>query len=117
MRSRGIVVLMVAACLLAGRAASAQYVTPAGLQPSAARNGQPDSRGASAVLLEGSRVNGAAHGALVGAGVGAVAGIVVMALTPHSDHSEDAIAYVVGAAGGAFVGLLVGALIGSSRPR
>ena len=38
-------------------------------------------------------------------------------LTPHSDHSEDSLGYVVGATGGAFLGILVGATIGAMHPR
>ena len=117
MQFRCTATLIAVAVLIAGRSASAQYIGSAGLQRVAAADAPRHGVLAPVIVAEGSRVVGAAHGALVGAGVGAVAGLVVMALTPHSDHSEDAIGYIVGAAGGAFVGLLVGAAIGATRPR
>ena len=40
-------------------------------------------------------------------------GIIVVAATPHSDHSEDAVGPVIGA----FFGLFIGAAIGAGHPR
>ena len=117
MKSTLATALIAITLLITARPASAQYLSSAGLQSRATA----DHGGARAfdpgVVADGSRLAGAAHGALIGAGIGAGAGVIVIALTPHSDHSEDAIGYFLGAAGGAFVGLIIGAAIGAAHPR
>ena len=117
MQLRRNVAVIAVALLLSGRSASAQYLSSAGIERPAAASMAPRVVLAPRLSADGSRAAGAAHGALIGAGVGAAIGVVAVALTPHSDHSEDALGYIVGATGGAFVGLVVGAAIGAQHPR
>lgn len=113
MRLERVGLLVIAAFVLIGRPASAQYLAA----PALHRVTAPTA--ASPPLLEpvgaagGSRVAGAAHGALVGAGVGAAVGLLVVVVQPHSDHSEDAVGPIIGA----FFGLVIGAAIGAAHPR
>jgi hypothetical protein len=118
MRHQLVGVLIVVISLACARPVAAQYISPAGLpRPAASRDVSPMQFASSTAAPQSSRTVGAAHGALVGAGIGAAAGLIVIAATPHSDHSEDAMGYIVGAAGGAFVGLIVGGIIGAVRAR
>ena len=111
MRLERVGLLVIAAFVLIGRPASAQYLAA----PALHRVTAPTA--ASPPLLEpvgaagGSRVAGAAHGALVGAGV--AVGLLVVVVQPHSDHSEDAVGPIIGA----FFGLVIGAAIGAAHPR
>jgi len=63
----------------------------------------------------GSRLVGAANGALIGAGVGAFGGFFTAAVLSSRarDHSEDGLAFIALATVGAFVGLVSGAIIGA----
>ncbi|HST07518.1 MAG TPA: hypothetical protein VLJ83_05065, partial [Gemmatimonadaceae bacterium] len=60
---------------------------------------------------------GMANGALIGAGIGAALGLIASPIlnAQSSDHSEDAMTYVVVPAFGAFLGLIVGGIIGWTR--
>ena len=57
------------------------------------------------------------HDALVGAGVGALVGLVASPIlnAQNSDHTEDAMTYVVLVSFGAFVGLVAGTIYGLTR--
>ncbi|MEP6730013.1 MAG: hypothetical protein ABJE10_05225 [bacterium] len=68
---------------------------------------------------EGSRVVGAARGALIGAGVGAFSGFITVAILTGSErnHSEDGLAYMILGTLGAAVGLVSGAIIGAVTAR
>ena len=60
---------------------------------------------------------GMANGALLGAGIGAAIGLVAapIANAQNSDHTEDAMTYIVLPAFGAFLGLIVGGIVGLTR--
>jgi hypothetical protein len=72
-----------------------------------------------APAVEGSRLVGAAHGALIGAGVGAVAGLFtgVVLSASATDQSENGLAVLALGTIGAFVGLVGGAIIGAAVGR
>ena len=60
---------------------------------------------------------GMANGALIGAGIGAAIGLIASPIlnAQNSDHSEDAMTYIVLPAFGAFLGLIVGGIVGWTR--
>jgi hypothetical protein len=99
--------------------AQSQRLAPSGVM----RHDNPvaaDTLSTSAPEADGSRIEGAAHGALIGAGVGAVAGLFTGAVLSarESDHSEvgfayNGLAYIALATVGAFIGLVGGAIIGA----
>jgi hypothetical protein len=65
----------------------------------------------------GDRAARVSHDALVGAGVGALVGLVASPIlnAQNSDHTEDAMTYVVLVSFGAFVGLVAGTIYGLTR--
>jgi hypothetical protein len=65
---------------------------------------------------QGSAV-GMANGALVGAGIGAALGLVAAPIVnaQNSDHTEDAMTYVLLPTFGAFLGLIIGGIVGWTR--
>jgi len=58
-----------------------------------------------------------ANGALVGAGIGAALGLVAAPIVnaQNSDHTEDAMTYVLLPTFGAFLGLIIGGIVGWTR--
>lgn len=99
---------------------SAQYYAPATLARSSSTGAEESARRNAlrhaAVAPARGRVS---HDVLVGAAIGAGVGIVAAAIAASgpgvTDHSEDAILYVGGAALGAGLGMAVGLIVGLSR--
>jgi hypothetical protein len=113
-----LITLAAIALVLAAAPAPAQRLAPSGVT----RHDIPlraDTLSSTASKEEGSRLVGAAHGALIGAGVGAVGGLLtaVVLSTSVTDHSEDFIAYVALTAIGTLAGLVGGAIIGAVSAR
>lgn len=113
------VTFVVAMC--ASVSLQAQYYAPAALERASSSAGidapaRRDDVLRAAVAGERGRVS---HDVLVGAAIGAGVGIVAVAIAASgpgvTDHSEDGIFYVGGAAFGAGVGMLVGLIVGLSR--
>jgi hypothetical protein len=109
--------LLVAALVSAAHPASAQYATPVGVRRSVASSELSRVTHRSAVVAEGSRIVGAANGALIGAGIGTALGLIVAAVPAHGDPTETTMDYIVAGTYGAFFGLIIGGTIGALRAR
>ena len=118
--STGILALAVATALLAGNAnAQRTESLRAGVRvgrDSLSRSGHTNPARAPTKAASGDIVS-ASHGALIGAGIGAGIGLVASPIlnAQYSDHSEDAMTYIVLMSFGAFLGLIAGGIVGWVR--
>ena len=101
----------------AGAQRSASIVAGANLRRDTLPAGGARSYSSAAKRIDQGGAVGMANGALIGAGIGAAIGLVTAPIinAQNSDHSEDALNYVVLPAFGAFLGLIVGGIVGWTR--
>ena len=118
--STGILALALATALLVGDAnAQRTESLRAGVKvgrDSLSRSSHPNPSHVPTKATSGDIVS-ASHGALIGAGIGAGIGLVASPIlnAQNSDHSEDAMTYVMLMTFGAFLGLIAGGIVGWVR--
>ena len=109
--------LLVAALLIGAHPVSAQHAAPVGVRRSVAPSEFSRLAVRDTAARNGSRLQGAANGALIGAAIGTTAGLLVAATAPHHYSDQLATNLIVGGTFGAFFGLIIGGMIGAVRAR